>query len=151
MDLDALRQLIQETLAIQVATSSEDLVPYMVRGLGVGLIGDELRVAVVEAQAVAFLSTLRRTRRIAVNLTHPLTFVGRQVKGTLVAIDEPSEEAALVAADYFARFVRVIEPIGMTPQQARGMFLSASPTCWVRMKPQDFFDQTPGSGAGRQL
>src|SRR5690349_13750854 len=108
MDLDELRQLISGPLAIQIATSSEDLVPFMVRGLGADLIGEELRVAVIEAQAVTLLSTLRRTRRVAVNLTHPNTFLGRQVKGPLIAIDQPSAEAAKAAADYLEHFAQAI-------------------------------------------
>jgi hypothetical protein len=151
MDFDELRQLIQGPLAIQLATSSEDLVPFMVRGLGVELLGEELRVAVIEAQAAMLLATLRRTRRVAINLTHPNTFLGRQVKGPLVAIDEPSADAAKVAADYLERFAEAIAAIGVTRQQAQGMFFSNSPTCWVRMKPLECFDQSPGSGAGRRL
>jgi hypothetical protein len=151
MDFDELRQLLQGPLAIQVATSGEDLAPYMVRGFGVELIGDELRVGVVEAQAALLLATLRRTRRIAVNLSHPNRFVGRQLKGPLVAIDEPSAEAAKAAADYLERFAQAIAAFGVNRQQAQGMFFSKSPILWVRMKPQDYFDQSPGSGAGKRL
>ena len=150
MDFDALRELTQEIQAIQVATSSETLVPYLTRGFGVALTGEELHVVVIEAQAVELLTTLRRTRRISINLTHPITFLGRQVKGPLLGIDEPSEEAAKVAADYLERFAEIVASIGLTRQQAQGMFL-AGPASWVRMRPQHLFDQSPGAAAGRQL
>jgi hypothetical protein len=151
MDFDELLQLLnQGPLALQVATSSEQLVPYVTRGFGAVLTREELRVVVIEAQAVELLATLRRTRRIAINLTHPKTFVGRQVKGSLVGIDKPSDEAAATAAEYLERFAAVVADIGLTRQQAQGMYV-AGPASWVRMRPQHLFDQTPGTTAGRQL
>jgi len=151
MDFDELRQLLnQGPLALQVATSSEELVPYVTRGFGAVVTGEELRVVVIEAQAMELLATLRRTGRIAINLTHPKTFVGRQVKGSLVGIDEPSDEAAATAAEYLERFAAVVADIGLTRQQAQGMYI-AGPASWVRMRPQHLFDQTPGTTAGRQL
>lgn len=150
MKLEALREWIVDPVAIQIATCDESGVPFSVRGFGVGLDGATLRVGVIDVQARELLPVMQRTRRIAINLTHPSTFVGRQLKGPLVAIDEPTAEAAAAAREYFGRFVIALAPQGLTPEQCRGMFHSSA-TRWLRMQPQAIFDQTPGALAGRPL
>ena len=151
LDLQALRAWIEEPVAIQLATSGVELAPQSVRGFGVRFDDDDtLRVGLVDAQAPAFLAALREAGRLAVNLTHPTTFHGRQLKGPLVEIEEPSAGAAQAAREYFARFVVALAQIGLTPDQCRGMF-HTSPTRWIRVRPEQLFNQTPGVGAGARL
>jgi hypothetical protein len=150
MKLEALREWIVGPVAIQIATCDETGAPFSVRGFGVDLEGATLRVGVIDVQARELLAVMQRTRRIAVNLTHPNTFVGRQLKGPLVAIDEPSPEAAAAAQEYFGRFVIALASQGLTPEQCRGMFHSSA-TRWLRLQPQAIFDQSPGALAGRAL
>jgi hypothetical protein len=150
MKVDALREWISEPVAIQIATADETCTPFSVRGFGVGLTGTELRVGVIDDQARELLEVMRRTRRIAINLTHPNTFLGRQLKGPLLRIDEPSIEAAREALAYFHRFVKALALVGLTPEQCRGMFQGGA-TRWLRMQPVAIFDQSPGAAAGRAL
>ena len=151
LDLEALRAWLQEPVAVQLATVGDDLAPQSVRGFGVRLDDDgTLSVGLVDAQAPALLKALRKAGTVAVNLTHPTTFRGRQLKGRLVEIEEPSEDAANAAREYFARFVLLLAKIGLTPEQCRGMF-HTSATRWIRMRPEELFDQTPGVGAGARL
>jgi len=147
-DLQALRAWLEEPVAIQLATTGVGLAPHSVRCFGVRLDDDDtLRVGVVDAQAEALLEALRKSRTLAVNLTHPTTFYGRQLKGPLVEIEEPSAAAAQAAREYFARFVVLVAKLGLTPEQCRGMFRTG-PTRWVRLRPEQMFNQTPGVGAG---
>ena len=148
MNLQELRSCIDEPVAIQLATVGADLVPQSVRGFGVRLDDSgALCVGFVDAQAPEFLAPLRSSRRLAVNLTHPTTFRGRQLKGPLLDIEEPSAPAEQAAREYFARFMVELGRIGLTPEQCRGMFRSG-PTRWIRMQPVEQFNQTPGPGAG---
>jgi hypothetical protein len=150
MKLEALREWIAAPVAVQIATCDEAGAPFCVRGFGVGLEGAVLRVGVIDAQARELLEVLERTRRIAVNLTHTDTFIGRQLKGPLVSIDEPSADAAQAALSYFGEFVKALSRQGLTAEQCRGMFHSSA-TRWLRMQPQAIFDQSPGATAGRVM
>jgi hypothetical protein len=151
LDLQELRAWLEEPLAIQLAASGVGPAPQSVRGFGVRLDNDDtLRVGLIDAQAPHLLAALRQAGKVAVNLTHPITFRGRQLKGPLVEIEEPSAEAAQAAQLYFARFVVALAKIGLTSEQCRGLF-HTSATRWIRVRPEQLFDQTPGVGAGARL
>jgi hypothetical protein len=152
MDSTRLIACIAEPIAIQVATRTEDLVPRSVRGFGVRFDAESnvLSVGVLDAQATEFLAALRSSNAIAVNLTHPVSIRGVQVKGPVLSIEEPSTEAAEAAAAYWSGFLKVVVTIGFEPEVCRGMFHSGAAR-WVTMRPVQMFDQTPGPGAGRRL
>jgi hypothetical protein len=148
--LAALSEWIQGPVAVQIAATGAGLTPESVRGFGVRIDDDRLSVALVDAQAPRLLQALRDSQRVAVNLTHPLTFHGRQFKGPLVELQEPSDDAAAAARDYFARFTAVLGKLGLTPEQCRGMFFTG-PTRWVCLRPLEQFNQSPGADAGARL
>ena len=152
MDSTRLIACIAEPIAIQLATRTEDLMPRSVRGFGVRFDAESnaLSVGVLDAQAIEFLAALRASHAIAVNLTHPVSIRGVQVKGPLLSIEEPSAAAAEAAASYFARFAEVVATLGFEPEVFRGMFHSGAAR-WLTMRPVQMFDQTPGPGAGRRL
>ena len=151
LDLTALRGFILEPVALQLAACDAALTPHSVRGFGVRIDADDaLCVGLVDAQAPLLLEALRSSMRVAVNLTHPLSFQGRQVKGPVLEVAEPSAEAADAAHEYFARFAKILGQIGLTAEQCRGMFCDG-PTRWIRMRADELFDQTPGAGAGAEL
>lgn len=148
--LAALQDWIREPLAVQIAATAPGLAPESARGFAIRLEGETLAVGLIDAQAPRLLTLLRATTQVAINLTHPLDFQGRQFKGPIVELAEPSTDAAEAAAAYFARFVVAVEKIGLTPEQTRGLF-KTGPTRWLRMQPLDVFNQTPGPGAGARL
>lgn len=148
--LAALQEWIRDPIAVQVAATAPGLAPESVRGFGIRIEGDTLAVGIVDAQAPRLLAVLREAPQVAINLTHPLTLHGRQFKGPLVELAEPTAEAAEAASAYFARFVVAVAQIGVTPEQSRGLF-KTGPTRWVRMQPLEVFNQTPGPGAGTRL
>jgi hypothetical protein len=151
LDIEALRAWIEAPVAVQVAACGEDLKPQSVRAFGVSFDpAGNLRVALVDEQCPELLAALRLGRPVAVNLTHPLTFLGRQLKGPLLELAEPSLEAERAAQQYFGRFVVVLAKIGLTPEQCRGLFKSGAAR-FLRMRPAELFDQTPGAGAGARL
>jgi hypothetical protein len=151
LDTEEFRAWIDAPVAVQVAACGKDLRPQSVRAFGVSFdAAGALQVALLDAQCPPLLRALRVGRPVAVNLTHPLTFLGRQLKGPVVELAEPSLEAGLAAQRYFDRFVQVLAKIGMTPEQCRGMFYTG-PARFLRMQPAELFDQTPGAGAGARL
>jgi hypothetical protein len=141
---------LREPVAVQIAAVGAGLAPESVRGFGVKVVGETLAVGLIDAQAPRLVEALRSSRRVAVNLTHPLTFHGRQFKGPLIELEEPSPDAAAAAAEYFSRFSAALAKIGLTQQQCRGMFFTG-PTRWVHMRPLEQFNQSPGPGAGGRL
>jgi hypothetical protein len=141
---------LREPVAVQIAAVGAGLIPESVRGFGVKAEGETLAVGLIDAPAPRLIEALRSSRRVAVNLTHPLTFHGRQFKGPLIELEEPSQDAAAAAEEYFLRFSAALAKMGLTLQQCRGMFFSG-PTRWVRMQPLEQFNQSPGPGAGARL
>ncbi len=151
LDLEALRAWIVAPVAIQLAACGEGLAPQSVRGFGVSFDDSgALRVGIVDEQCPKLLAALRVGQPLAVNLTHPLTFHGRQFKGPLLELQEPSAEAAQAAQQYFGEFTELVAKIGLTPVQCRGFFKTGA-TRFLRMKPEQMFDQTPGASAGQRL
>jgi hypothetical protein len=152
MNVGILSAQLAGPVAVQLATADAELRPRSVRGLGAAF--DEpsgvLSLVVAVAQAGALLTALERSRKLAVNLTHPVTLHGVQVKGPLVRIEAPSSEAAEAARRYFEGFVEALAKVGFKPAQLQGMYCSGD-TLWVRMQPVELFNQTPGPGAGKAL
>lgn len=148
--LAELGEWLREPVAVQIAAVGAGLVPESVRGFGVKVVGETLAVGLIDAQAPRLVEALRSSQRVAVNLTHPLTFHGRQFKGPLVELEEPSEDAAAAAEEYFTRFSAALAKIGLTREQCRGMFFTG-PTRWVHLRPLEQFNQSPGPGAGGRL
>jgi len=151
LEREALRAWIATPVAIQVSVCGAGLEPESVRGFAVSLddVG-ALTIGIVDEQAPRLLALLEPGVQVAVNLTDPLNFRGRQLKGPLLAVEEPSAEAARAATQYFERFTVVLAKIGMTPQICRGLFKTGA-TRFVRIQPQELFDQTPGATAGDRL
>jgi hypothetical protein len=152
MDPSVISALLAKVVAIQLSTVGEGLMPESVRGFGVELDAgaNVLSVLVCDAQTSRLVAALRKSERLAVNLTDPVVFRGLQVKGPLVCIEEPSDEAASAAARYFEQFVVALGPIGFKPAQLRGFFHHGKAR-WIRMRPVELFNQTPGPGAGAAL
>jgi hypothetical protein len=152
MDSGVISATLAKTVAIQVATSGEGLAPQSVRGFGVEYDADAgvLSVLVCDAQATRLVAALRSSQFVALNLTDPVTFRGIQAKGPLVAIEEPSDEAARAAARYFEEFSNALASVGFKSAQVRGFFHHRSAR-WIRMRPAELFNQTPGPGAGAAL
>ncbi|HVY27947.1 MAG TPA: hypothetical protein VHB79_15430 [Polyangiaceae bacterium] len=148
--LAGLEAWIREPIAVQVAATAPGHAPESARGFAIRLHGESLAVGLVDAQAPRLLAALRSATAVAINLTHPLTFHGRQFKGPLVDLEEPSAEAAEAAHEYFQSFALALAQIGLTAEQCRGMF-KHGPTRWVRIRPTEMFNQTPGPGAGARL
>lgn len=139
-------------VAVQLATAGEDLQPRSVRGLGAAFdpASGLLSLVVASAQARVFLAALERSRRLAVNLTNPVTLRGVQVKGPLVRIEATSPEASAAARNYFDDFVTTLVGTGFRPEQLQGMYHPGD-AVWVRMQPLEIYNQTPGPGAGKAL
>jgi hypothetical protein len=152
MNTEALIACIEAPVAIQLATRGEGLAPSSLRGFGVRFDAKPgvLSLGVIDAQAERFLTALRGSRQLAVNLTHPATFRGLQLKGPLLEIEEPSLDAEHAARSYYAHFVELLSSVGIMPAQCRGFFHSGKAR-WVRMQPLSMFNQTPGPGAGNAV
>ena len=152
MNTDALVSQLRRPVAIQLCTVGPDLRPQSVRGFGVDYEAKPgvLSLVVLDAQSADFRGALVSSRRLAVNLGDPVTFDGIQLKGPLVALEEPSPPAAQVAARYFEIFCATLTSIGFERDNMQGFF-HRGPARWVRFRPEEIFDQTPGPGAGKKL
>jgi len=152
MNVGVLRALLEQTVALQLATVDEGLVPRSVRALGVSFDAESglLSLALSDAQSVAFRAALGRAGRLAVNLTNPVTFQGVQVKGPLVRLEEASVDAVAAVARYRETFLGALESVGFQRAKVAGLFCTG-PARWVRMEPREIYNQTPGPGAGALL
>lgn len=152
MNTDALVSQLRRPVAIQLCTVGPDLRPQSVRGFGVDYEAKPglLSLVVLDAQSAAFRAALVSSGRLAVNVGDPVTFEGLQLKGPLVALEEPSTAAAHVAARYFEIFCATLTTIGYERENTQGFF-HRGPARWVRFRPEEIYNQTPGPGAGKAL
>ena len=152
MNTEPIERMLTGPLALQLASASAKLVPESVRGFGIDYDAARALVSfiVLDAQSARFRAAVESSRQLAVNVTNPVTFVGIQLKGPVVGIDEPTAETAAAAARYFEGFSRALLSVGFEQRQLRGFF-HAGAARWIRMRPTHLFNQTPGTGAGRPL
>lgn len=152
MNTEPIERMLSGPLALQLASAGAELAPESVRGFGIEYDAARALVSfiVLDAQSARFRAAVASSRQLAVNLTNPVTFVGIQIKGPVLSIDEPSSETAAAAARYFDGFSRALLSVGFEPHQLRGFFHGGAAR-FIRMRPTHLFNQTPGTGAGRPL
>lgn len=152
MNTEAIERMLSGPLALQLASAGAGLAPESVRGFGIDYDGARGLVSfvVLDAQSARLRAAVASSGQLAANLTNPVTFVGIQLKGSVVSVEEPNDETAAVAARYFDGFSRALLSVGFEQHQLRGFFHGGAAR-WLRMRPTHLFSQTPGIGAGQPL
>lgn len=87
---------------------------------------------------------------IAITASDVRTLRSAQAKGRIVAVDEVSEDDVVAHDAYVDAFFAAIEEVDRVPRSMLDRIVPASfVVCLVEV--DEFFDQTPGPGAGARL
>ena len=145
-----LGEMMRSGVAVVVATTATDGHPAITRGWGPSY--DEgsavFRLAVAAPEGSDTLANLRSTGVIAVTVSEPLTYRTAQFKGSVGAIDVPSEADRAAALEHLGRFVADVVQLGIEDGVDR-MFVGD--LCMVSFATDELYDQTPGPDAGKRL
>ena len=144
-------ELLGRPVAIVVAGRDERLRPSIVRAWGPLLDAErgELELGLSSTPEARAVSALRAHGDVAVNVVSPTTYHSIQVKGQAISVGEPTPEQLERAAAHLAVFTDEVEQVGI-PRAFAPRFMGAIGAA-VRIELREFFDQTPGPGAGRAL
>ncbi len=148
---EAYGKLLEGPLAVQVASATERLEPRVSRAWGATFdAGGRLAFALIDAQTEELRRALGTTRKVAVNVTHPVTLESVQFKGDVVEIPEPDAATRAEADRRIAQFVEALRGAGILRGECGGL-AHPGPARRVVMRVLEVFDQRPGPGAGRRV
>ena len=147
-----LGEFVRSGVAVTVATRDADLRPALTRGWGLELSDDRgtLTLCVAAPPGSRARENLERTGAIAVGVSPPTIARAAQLKGSVVALREPSRDELERAVRHVSLFADEVEQIGLPGQVALRMHVAADLVA-VTVAVDEIFDQTPGPAAGRPL
>jgi hypothetical protein len=144
--------LLARGAAVVVATRDERLRPEVTRGWGVAVAesGDGVRLCVEAALGSPTRENLVAGAPIAVSCSLPSTYRSAQMKGIVVAVEEPAAEDLERADAHHAAFAADALNVGI-PSRLAPRFYDRPSLVAVSVTVADLFDQTPGPTAGARL
>jgi len=145
------RALLGRGVAIVAATREADLRPEIARGWGpaVGADGMTVRLCLGDPPGSRVRRNLEDNGAIAATFSRPTTYRGVQLKGTVTALGEPTEEDRERVRGHVAAFVDEVTQVGVAPGMAI-RFLDDRLFA-VTFEIREVYDQTPGPRAGAAL
>jgi Pyridoxamine 5'-phosphate oxidase len=148
---DELRELIESGPAISIGTRSATLVPHAVRGWG-GRVAEDGRtvdIFIDKPGSDDLLADVRDNARIAACFVNVLTFRSLQLKGRCVEVKDPEPDDWAWVDRHREAFTSDCEVALIPPEVCRHLW--SMQVMRVRFVVDEFFDQTPGPGAGRAI
>jgi hypothetical protein len=138
--------------AVVVATRDEALRPHIARGWAVELFPEErlVRLCVEAADGSRAMANLTGAPEIAVTLMRPSTYRSVQMKGTLVGIQEPTDDQRRGAEEHQLALSDESAMVGLSPRLAVRL-LRPEALVSVTLLIDEIYDQTPGPTAGARL
>jgi hypothetical protein len=146
-----LRALIEAGPAIGVSTRSADLQPHAVRGWGARVAADgrTVDVFVDKPCSAEIVADVRDNARIAVFFVDVTCLRALQLKGRCVEVGEPEPDDWAWVDRHRAAFMEACGQILFPANVARQLW--SMQVVRLRFVVEEFFDQTPGPGAGKAL
>lgn len=157
MITDELKEFLESGVGAMIGTHSAELVPEMTRGWGprVAEDGCTVEVCISVTAGKRTLENLADNRRIALTCGSPIDYKQVQFKGRCVEIVGPRQDDLARVEHHVDQFARACESIGTPRQFIESLYRYdvADPPVLIkiRFEPQEFFNQTPGPGAGSTL
>ena len=145
-----LAEFVQSGVALQVGTRDASLVPEAVRGVGLRVTPDGMRVTVFVpvATGARTIANLTDNGRIAICCSRIADHRTLQLKGRARVRPATEEERATVD-HYRAGLAENLAYFGL-PRRL-GYRIAAWPSHAIEVEVQGVWEQTPGPGAGRAL
>ena len=144
--------LLEGGSALLIGTVLQHGAPHSARAWGLEVIQYEpVRVRVLLAEnEEQLLANLAPGSNVAVTATDVVSFNSVQLKGTSLGVEPPRPGDDGIFARYTAAMYDDIESIDHTPRHI-AQRLNPARLMAVRVDVGEFYDQTPGPGAGRAL
>jgi hypothetical protein len=148
---DEQRALIESDPAVSVGTRSKDLVPHAVRGWGARVSGDRrsVEVFVDRPNSQRCVEDLQDNGRIAACFVKIPSFRALQLKGRCVEIGDPAPEDWGWIERHRMAFSDAVAGLGYPPEVIRNLW--STQVVRLRFVVEEFFDQTPGPNAGKEI
>lgn len=148
---DDQRAHIESGVAVSVGTRSKDLVPEALRGWGPRVSADRrsIELFVDRPNAQRCVENLQDNGRIATCFVDIWTFRALQLKGRCVEIGDPGPDDWAWIERHRSAFTEAATAIGFLPELMRNMW--STQVVKLRFVVEEFFDQTPGPNAGREI
>jgi hypothetical protein len=148
---DEQRSLIESGAAVSVGTRSADLVPDALRAWGPRVSADRrsIEVFVDRPNSQRCVENLQDNGRIAMCFVDVITFHALQLKGRCVEIGDPGPDDWAWIDRHRAGFTEETGKIGFVAEVVRNLW--STQVVRLRFVVEEFFDQSPGPGAGRAI
>jgi hypothetical protein len=146
-----LQDLVNNAVAVIVATRDDELRPQISRAWGPSLSEDgaSLTVCVEAGSDSTMMSNLNAGSPVAVTVARLASHTTVQLKGLAVDVSLPTSERLAAVAEHTERFVAEGESAGMPEAFARGLIGHDLMTVTIEVAQRS--DETPGPDAGRSL
>ena len=145
------KEFLESGCALIIATVSSSGEPFASRGWGIDVLDGDGRIRLLLEEADSrVLENLLDTGRIAITAAHVPTLHSMQLKGRYVRSEPADDRDRRKAARYCDAFFTDIENTDGTPRRLlQRLMPEGYVACEVTI--DDFFDQTPGPGAGASI
>ena len=144
---EVVKAFLERGCAIIVGTVAPDGLPHAQRAWGCTVVGPATVRTMVDATDAVLRSHLDAGGRIAVTAAHVRTLQSVQLKGTVVAVEEPTpDDLARCEAHNDEVFTDIHETDHFPRELVERMVPPAYVTAVVEV--EELFDQTPGPTAG---
>jgi len=145
------KDFLESGCALIVATVSSSGEPFATRGWGMFVLDDAGRVRMLlDDTDTHALDDLHDSGRVAITAAHVPTLHSLQMKGRFVRAEPATDRDRQKAEDYCDNFFTDIE---RTDGQDRRLLERMVPNGYVacELVIEEFYDQTPGPGAGASV
>jgi hypothetical protein len=144
---------LRQGVSLVVATRNEDLRPAVTRGWGAAesADGSAVTVCLPAAPGSEVRANLESNGAVAISCTLPSSYRSVQIKGTAIALAEPTAEQLALAEDHITAFVEETRRFGDIPPSQRHRVGVGPLDLALTFAVEELFDQTPGPAAGTRL
>lgn len=148
---DSKRALIESGAAVSVGTRSGELVPDAVRAWGPRVSPDRrsIEVFIDRPNSQRCVANLQDNGRIAMCFVDVQTFRALQLKGRCVEIGDPGPDDWAWIERHRTAFTEATVEIGFLADVVRNLW--STQVVKLRFVVEEYFDQTPGPQAGREI
>ena len=148
---DEQRALIESDPAVSVGTRNNEMFPHAVRAWGPRVSSDRRSVELFidRPNAQRCIENLQENGRIATCFVHIQTLRALQLKGRCVEIGDPAAEDWDWIERHRGAFTDAASELGFPRELVRNLW--SAQVVKLRFVVEEFFDQTPGPNAGKEI
>ena len=151
MDLRELHKMLENGLAMFMATRDSRLTPVIseVMGLDLSPDGKHMVFYVSQSESQVALENIAQNDRVAVTMARPANYFSAQIKGVVRNTRPITKQEIQRSKEWSEKYKQEIKYIGTHPQIPAALVMQADTA--IEAEVQNLYLQTPGPEAGRKL